>query len=135
MVHRILLSVLLAALVVSCATSPSPAPASRPVSLVSLLEEMTNRAALAELPAPPFTLQQASSYERTTTNALDEKTWFANRDFSQFIRVETNDARREWVIQEHEGPGAVVRFWLPLHPPKDEQIIRYTTGGGRGHHT
>lgn len=121
---RFLLGVAACGLLAACATTQEE-PGTGPVTLASLLEEMTNRAALARLPEPAYVLKQASSHDRATVSPANAETWFANKDHGQFIRVETNDARREWVIMEHEGPGAVVRFWLPLHPPKDDQIIRF----------
>lgn len=127
---RKVFAAIMGCLLAGCATTPVSGPGTGgSVTLESLLGEMTNRAELAQWPEPAFVLKQASSYDRATTTPADEKTWFANRDHEQFIRVETNDARREWVIMEHEGPGAVVRFWLPLHPPKDHQVIRFYFDG------
>lgn len=125
---RFVLSVLLYVLAVSCAAAP-PSRVAGPVSLVSLAEELTNRTALARPPDPWFRLRQASSHDRATTDPGNAKTWFANKDSGPFVRIETNGARREWVIMEHEGPGAVVRFWLPLHPPMDDQVIRFYLDG------
>jgi hypothetical protein len=113
----------------SCTTIRTPGRRTQRVTVASLLGEMTNRDALAQISSPAFMLKQASSYDRATTDPKNEKTWFANKDYEQFIRIETNDTRREWVIMEHEGPGAVVRFWLPLHAPRDNQIIRFYFDG------
>ncbi|MRR23780.1 DUF2961 domain-containing protein [bacterium] len=42
----------------------------------------------------------------------DSSGWFANNDYTQFIREETNDGRREFVMLDAEGPGAIVRWWM-----------------------
>ena len=106
--------------------SARPAPT---VTLPSLLAEMTDRDATAKWPVPTYTLKQASSYDRATKDPADAKGWFANKDYEQFIRIEQNDGRREWVIMEHEGAGAITRFWLPLEPSRDKQIIRFYFDG------
>jgi hypothetical protein len=99
------------------------------VSLTSLLGEMTDRDAIARWPAPAYVCKQASSYDRLQTDPSNAKTWFANKDYEQFIRVETRDGRREWVIMEHDGPGCVTRFWVPLHGPRKNQVIRFYFDG------
>lgn len=90
------------------------------VTLESLLSEMVDRATIARFPAPAYTCKQFSSYDRQSTvpNPEDGKIegrwcggWFANRDFSNFLREETNEGRKEYVLLDTEGPGAVVRFW------------------------
>lgn len=99
------------------------------VTMQSLLEEMIDPEALARWPQPAFACKQASSYDRAKKDKTDLATWFANKDYEQFIRVETNGSRREWVIMEHGGPGAIVRFWLPLEPSRDSQVIRFYFDG------
>ncbi|MDR1493801.1 MAG: DUF2961 domain-containing protein [Planctomycetaceae bacterium] len=84
------------------------------VTLESLLNEMTNRAAVAEFPDPFYTNQQASSYDRNSKSP-DQPGWFANGDSTQFVREETNadfGNRKEWVLMDEDGPGAVVRWWI-----------------------
>ncbi len=90
---------------------PSPREARRPVTVQSLLEEMVRPESVARWPAPEFTCRQASSYDRAE-RAPDQPGWFGNADNSQFIRVEEHDGRRERVMLDAEGPGAIVRFWL-----------------------
>ena len=99
------------------------------IALESLIGEMTNRAAGAKVPAPSYTLKEASSCDRATKDPADANGWFANQDYGQFIRIEQKDGRTEWVIMEHQGPGAITRFWLPLHPPNDKQVIRFYFDG------
>lgn len=106
-----------------------PATAKAPVSLSSLLDEMTDRDALARWPSPAYQSKQASSYDRAQTDPHDAKTWFANKDFEQFIRVEQNGPRKEWVIMEHDGPGCVTRIWVPLWERRKNQVVRFYLDG------
>ena len=81
------------------------------VTLKSLLTEMTDPGASARWPAIPYTIKQASSYDRRSISP-DQPGWFANGDFNQFIRSEERDGHTENVMMDADGPGAVVRFWL-----------------------
>lgn len=81
------------------------------VTFSSMLQEMTDRESLARFPSPAFSLAQFSSYDRATVKPGDS-TWFANWDRSMFIREETNAGRKEYVMFDAQGPGAVVRFWM-----------------------
>ncbi len=87
------------------------AGSAEPVSLDSLLREMIDREAIVRLPEPWYTCRQASSYDRASTSPEDAKTWFANGDASQYLRVENSGPRREWVMMDADGPGAIVRLW------------------------
>lgn len=82
-----------------------------PITLASLVEEMTDYDAIAKWPAPEFLCRQVSSYDRRSISP-DEKGWFANDDFSGRVRVETNEGRREEVLMDEDGPGCLVRFWM-----------------------
>ncbi len=99
---------------------------SKIITMGTLLEEMTDRASLAQWPDATYTCKQASSYSRDskTPGTSEEdgrfqpvtgrdwgKGWFENHDFSQYIRLEENDGRKEDVMFEAKGPGVVVRFW------------------------
>ena len=86
------------------------------VSLGSLLDEMVDRDNLARFPQPAYTCSQASSYDRGTV-APDKPGWFANMDRSYFVRTEEKDGRKEYVLMDVEGPGAVVRIWATWHGP------------------
>jgi hypothetical protein len=107
----------------------SAARADEPVTLRTLLAEMVDRDGLARDPAPAYALRQASSYDRHKTDPADAAGWHSNHDYEQFIRTETNGGRREWVIMEHDGPGAVTRFWLPLEAGHDAQMVRFYFDG------
>jgi hypothetical protein len=87
------------------------------VSIESLLNEMTDRDALARFPAPNYVCAQSSSYDRDSTSPDDAATWFANWDRSQFVRTDEQDGRKEYVLHDADGPGALVRFWATWHGP------------------
>ncbi|MDR2706738.1 MAG: DUF2961 domain-containing protein [Planctomycetaceae bacterium] len=80
------------------------------VSLSTLLDEMVDRDSVTRFPDPVFVCVQASSYDRAAKNPAEN--WFANGDASQFLREETNGDRKEWVLMDADGPGAIVRFWI-----------------------
>ncbi|MCU0963044.1 MAG: DUF2961 domain-containing protein, partial [Pirellulaceae bacterium] len=95
----------------------SGAPASaQTVNFASLLDELIDRDQLARFPAPAYTCAQASSYDRGSVDP-DGPGWFANMDRSFFVRVEERDGRKEYVLMDQQGPGAVVRFWATWHGP------------------
>ena len=81
------------------------------VSLQSLLKEMTSRDDLTRLPSPWYRLRQFSSYDRRTRTP-GKPGWFANDDYTQFIGVDSSQGRREFIIFDADGPGAVVRWWM-----------------------
>ncbi|MDR3110880.1 MAG: DUF2961 domain-containing protein [Planctomycetaceae bacterium] len=87
------------------------------VSLSSLLDEMVDYDAVTRFPEPAFVCVQASSYDRASKSPNEN--WFANNDASQFIRDENVTAggveRKEWVLMDADGPGAIVRFWITSH--------------------
>ncbi len=103
--------VVAAALAAPCGVALASRSAAPPITVESLLEEMIDRSAPARLPDPWYACAQASSYDRNSTTPEDPATWFANGDASQYLRVETNGERREWVLMEAQGPGAIVRIW------------------------
>lgn len=72
---------------------------------------MTDASSIAKLPAPAYTMKQASSYDRRSVS-VDSPGWYANTDQNQFIRKETVNGHTEYVMMDAEGPGAIVRFWL-----------------------
>jgi hypothetical protein len=84
---------------------------SEPVSIRSLLTEMTDRTSITRLPAPWYTLKQFSSYDRKS-DTVNGKGWFANNDYTQFLSVDSSKGRKEYVLFDTDGPGAVVRWWM-----------------------
>ena len=86
------------------------------VTLESLLNEQTDRTALTYFPENNYRLKQFSSYDRNSVSP-DSLGWWANADFTQFIREEQNEGRREFVLLDAAGPGAVVRWWMTFSGP------------------
>ncbi len=76
---------------------------------------MTDLARLAKRPAPYYTTAQASSYDRHSTPQTkhDDAAWFANSDFGFFLSqaVSPNGVRKEYIMADLRGPGAIVRLW------------------------
>jgi hypothetical protein len=80
-----------------------------PIDTARLIGEMTDLTGLAEWPNPPYTCKQFSSYDRKAKSPTEN--WFANDDHSQFLRVEDRAGRKEYVLMDTDGPGAIVRIW------------------------
>ena len=78
----------------------------RVVAVSLRIGEMTDLAGLAEFPQPAYTCKQFSSYDRKSKSPTEE--WFANADAGQYLRVEENDGRKEFVMMDAAGPGAIV---------------------------
>jgi hypothetical protein len=92
------------------------------ITIESLLNEMTDRDALARFPDPTYTTGQASSYDRASKEPGTPE-WFANNDWSQFVRPEKHGDRTEWVMMDAAGPGCVTRIWSG--GPKPKGVIRF----------
>ena len=82
------------------------------VTFEGLLDEMLSRDAIAKYPDPAYLNKQFSSHSRVANEPDNPETWFHNEDWSNFIRKEERNGRREFVMLDHQGPGAVVRFWM-----------------------
>ena len=98
---------------------------SQTITFKSLLEEMVDRDCIARLPELAYTCKQFSSYDRNSTEP-GSPTWWANWDRSYFVRVEDNNGRKEHVMMDAEGPGAVVRIWATWHGPGGGQFSNGT---------
>jgi hypothetical protein len=70
---------------------------------------MVDLKGMAEFPKPYYTCRQFSSYDRRSKSPEEE--WFANADRGQYLRVEDHQGRKEYVMVDADGPGAVVRIW------------------------
>ncbi len=81
------------------------------VSTESLLDDMVNLRRLTRLPDPPYTTRQFSSYDRASKSFSDYQGWFANGDAGHYLRIEEKDGRKEHVMMDADGPGAIVRIW------------------------
>ncbi|HNQ90473.1 MAG TPA: DUF2961 domain-containing protein [Verrucomicrobiota bacterium] len=79
------------------------------ITTQSLLKDMTDLTGLASFPQPAYTVKQFSSYDRASKSPAVE--WFANGDAGHYLRVEDRQGRKEHVMMDAEGPGAVVRIW------------------------
>lgn len=82
-------------------------PNPNPITIQSLLHDMTDRDRLASWPKVEYRCIAFTSYDRASV-APDKPGWFGNRDYGQFVRIETNDTRQECVLMDADGPGAVV---------------------------
>ncbi len=112
--------------------------AQEPVTIESLLLEMVNRDAVARFPVNDFRLKQYSSYNRASKTPDDPEGWFDNFDRStsdehhNFIRTEMANGRKEWVVMEDLGGGAITRIWVPWRnqlKPGSDIIIRFYIDG------
>ena len=101
-----------------------------PVTLESLLSEMTDLEAPTRLPEVPYTTRLWSSYDRATVSP-DRPGWFANDDRSHFLREERMEGRREMVMAETEGPGAITRFWVTVANTDGSGILRIYVDGAK----
>ena len=79
------------------------------ITTATLLDDMTNLAGMAEFPNPAYTCRQFSSYDRAAKSP--QENWFANNDCGQYLRVEDRAGRKEHVMMDAAGPGAIVRIW------------------------
>ena len=103
------------------------------ISIESLLGNMIDRDSIARYPEQNFRLKQASSYNRASKTPDEPKGWFKNKDYNgHFVRVEEKNGKKEWVLMDHTGPGAIVRTWMPWHNDKDsssDQTLRIYLDG------
>lgn len=99
------------------------AVAAEPVSLHTLLTGMLDRDAVTYAPARGVETRLWSSHDRHT-RTRDKTGWFANEDQSNFVRVEGDAARRELVMVDAAGPGAITRFWVTLANTDGSGILR-----------
>lgn len=82
------------------------------ITLATLLKEMSDRDTLARYPLPLYASLQSSSYNRESV-VKDGPGWFADSDGTGFIRTEEKNGKTEWVVMEHNGPGAITKMWAP----------------------
>src|SRR5665647_152523 len=83
------------------------------VTFKSLLNEMGDRMMMTHWPAHEYRSLQASSYNRASVSP-DKPGWFADSDGVSWIREESNNGKKEYVIMEHDGPGCITRMWTPF---------------------
>src|SRR5207245_1572794 len=97
-----------------------------PITLDSLLKEMTDREAIARFPDPAYTCKQFSSYDRRSTTPDDPKTWFANDDVNQYLRVEDR------IVGVADGPGGSRPFKVQEWVMADMDGRNYIEVQGKG---
>ncbi len=105
-------------------TSQNIPPGVSAIGLKSLLNEMVDRDFLSTYPDPSYHLFQTSSWDRDEKNGKDSKGWFANKDYDNYIRRETNGKRTEYVIMDARGPGAITKWWFPQVEFLGNRIVR-----------
>ena len=113
------------------------------VSLKSLLKEMIDRNALARWPNPAYRSKEFTSCDRRSVSP-DKPGWFANHDEGNYLRTEDHNGRKEYVMMDADGPGAIVCFFKATTDPTAivriylddaatpviEENLRYLLGGG-----
>jgi len=99
------------------------------ITTASLLREENDPTSISRQPSRRYKQLQASSYDRTQTDPSNAKTWFNNADYGQFIRTEAHGDHKEWVVMEHQGPGAITRIWTPLLADKNKMVVRFYFDG------
>lgn len=99
------------------------------ISLMNLLDEMTDLVALTHDSHPKYRIVHCSSYDRASVSPDEPEGWFANKDRGSFIRKENNQGREEHVIAEFGGPGCLNRLWTPDRriPPRASMYAEETT--------
>ncbi|MCB9594034.1 MAG: DUF2961 domain-containing protein [Sandaracinaceae bacterium] len=98
----------------SDAARPDAGPPTSSVTLEDLVGEIASLDHLARVPEPAYRTLQASSWDRRSTaptDPSDSDGWFANRDWGWFEGEIEVDGRRELVMAEAEGAGALMRIW------------------------
>ena len=120
-----------AALVLLAACAAAARGEDRTISLESLLGEMIDRQAVARYPDPPYLCKHESSYDRRSKTPDDPAGWFANEDNMEGMHIpmkwEDHQSRRECVMMDVDGPGAVVRFWTGGKKPEGK--VRFYLDG------
>jgi len=115
------IALIVGALLLTSAT----AAAAESINVRSLLQEMVDFENLAQRPEPFFKQATASSYDRKSHEGGDA--WFANYDVGQYVRTETNEGRKEHVLADLKGPGAISRFWSAN--PRNMNVTRFYFDG------
>ncbi len=96
------------------------------VSLESLLEEMLNCDSVARWPEHSFTCKQASSMD-PRRKGPDQPDWFV-KSCENFVRVDEAAGRKQHVLMDADGPGAIVRFFVTSHCGKPGKLRIFLDG-------
>ena len=94
------------------------------VTVDSLLDEMVDRERLTRLPEVEYSLELASSYDRSTTaDSKGTDAWFANTDHGHFYENDSSIGPKlrehERVMMQAEGPGTLLDIWTATTPKND----------------
>ena len=128
MKKKIIARLVSAMLTVGIVFTAAIVPGQGVVTFKALLQELTDRTEIARMPSAPYRLLQASSYERKSVEK-DAEGWYANEDWSNYIRKEVNNGKEEYVVMDADGPGVVTRFWTGGHPNQSNHLRFYIDGG------
>ena len=100
------------------------------VTLLRLLEEMSNPASLARWQPEEWSAKEASALRVDTMHTpgfFSEK-----KEIGNYIREETKeDGRKELVLMEDPGPGAVVRIWFGNVEGNTNTVLRIYFDGDK----
>jgi len=80
------------------------------INITNLLNEIVDRDKITQFPDPYYQSLQASSYNRASVSK-DAPGWFADSDGEYFVRSEEINGKKEWVLMEDDGPGAITKIW------------------------
>jgi hypothetical protein len=97
------------------------------ITFETLLQELIDRSVVAEQPGTPYRLLRASSYERKSVGK-DAECWYANEDWSNYVRKEVVNGKEEYVLMDQDGPGAITRFGTGGHPNQKNHLCIYIDG-------
>jgi hypothetical protein len=75
---------------------------------------MADREQLTYFPSKSYLLKQVSSYNPASVKK-DSAGWFANFDMSHFRGIAEHGGRREFILFDVDGPGAIVRWWMTFY--------------------
>jgi len=79
------------------------------ITLSTLFDEMVSVESDVCFPLPYYSSKQFTSYDRRSS-VPGTPTWHSNDDWSGFIRLETNNGRKEKVLFDEKGPGVITRI-------------------------
>jgi hypothetical protein len=100
------------------------------VTFDSLLQEMTDRKLFTYLPENDYKIIMFSSMDPKSKNIKPgEDGWWANDDCSHFLREENNNGRREFVLLDAPGPGAIIRWWMTFNKGTTDGTLRIYIDG------
>jgi plastocyanin len=109
-------------------------PTNNAISMESLLNQMVDRSEVARFPDDSFRLINFSSYNTDAdvgppeSGVSDTSTgWFSNGDFKNdplYITDEYGNGD-EYVLVDHQAPGALVRFWTPWRSTGSNTVDDY----------